>query len=330
MRRSVVRGSGSYLPDRVMTNFDLEKIVETSDEWIRQRSGISERRIAGDELSTSMMAIEAAKNALAHGNLQPDDIDGIVVATSTPDHTFPSVATMVQAALDIPFCPAFDIQAVCTGFVYALSIADNLVTSGGANRVLVIGAEKMSSILNWEDRTTCVLFGDGAGAIVIQAQDTEDDPKSKSARGVLSSHLYANGKLKDILHVNGGPSTTGLAGHIVMEGKEVFRHAVQLMSSVVAEALEQNDLSADEIDWLVPHQANIRIIDAMQKKMQLPSEKVIRTVAAHANTSAASIPLALATAVGDGRVQNGDLLAMEAIGGGLVWGAALVKFGRPS
>lgn len=317
--KSVIRATGSYLPERIMTNADLEKLVETTDEWILQRSGIRERRIAAPDEKTSDLAVKAALAAMQRAGLNPQDIDGIIVATTTPDQTFPSVAVSVQKALDIPVCTAFDIQAVCSGFVYALSVADNFIKAGQLKRILVIGAEKMSALLNWDDRTTCVLFGDGAGAVILEAQDGDGN------RGIISSHLYADGRLKDILYTDGGPSTTGQSGHIVMHGREVFKHAVNLMAEVVEEALQSNGMTAADIDWLVPHQANIRIIEATAKKLNLPMEKVIVTVERHGNTSAASIPLAFDEAMRDGRIKPGQTVLFEAMGGGLTWASALVR-----
>jgi 3-oxoacyl-[acyl-carrier-protein] synthase-3 len=315
---------GAYLPANVVTNEDLSAYVDTSDEWIQRRTGITQRHFVGDGETTADLASHAANQALANAAMQPQDIDLIIVATTTPDNTFPSTATKVQHQIGATGAIAFDVQAVCAGFIYAVDVAEAMLRGGRGRRALVIGAESFSKLLDWQDRTTCVLFGDGAGAVILEITDEASD------WGIRSSVLHADGAHRDILYVDGGPSSTNDVGHVRMEGKEVFRHAVEKLAAVMDEALAAADMQPQDIDWLVPHQANIRIIDAMQKKMQLPSEKVIRTVAAHANTSAASIPLALATAVGDGRVQNGDLLAMEAIGGGLVWGAALVKFGRPS
>ncbi len=317
--KSVIRATGSYLPERIMTNADLEKLVETTDEWILQRSGIRERRIAAPDEKTSDLAVKASLAAMQRAGLNPQDIDGIIIATTTPDQTFPSVAVSVQKALDIPVCTAFDIQAVCSGFVYALSVADNFIKAGQLKRILVIGAEKMSALLNWDDRTTCVLFGDGAGAVILEAQDGDGN------RGIISSHLYADGRLKDILYTDGGPSTTGQSGHIVMHGREVFKHAVNLMAEVVEEALQSNGMTAVDIDWLVPHQANIRIIEATAKKLNLPMEKVIVTVERHGNTSAASIPLAFDEAMRDGRIKPGQTVLFEAMGGGLTWASALVR-----
>lgn len=322
--RSVILGCGSYLPENILTNKELESIVDTSDEWIRKRTGIEARHIAPDDMGASDMAVKAAEFALAHAGVDISTVDGIIVATSTPDHTFPSVATMVQAALKAPHGMAFDVQAVCSGFVYAMTVADNMIKGGSAKRILVIGAEKMSSILNWEDRTTCVLFGDGAGAVVLDAQEVAHDTINE--RGVISTHIYANGDHKDILYVNGGPSTTKESGYIVMQGREVFKHAVTLMADVVSEALESNNLTPADIDWLVPHQANIRIIEATAKKLRLDMDRIVTTVAHHGNTSAASIPLALDEAVKDGRIKSGELVLMEALGAGLTWGAVLVRF----
>ena len=315
---------GAYLPANVVTNEDLSAYVDTSDEWIQRRTGITQRHFVADGETTADLASHAANQALANAAMQPQDIDLIIVATTTPDNTFPSTATKVQHQIGAVGAIAFDVQAVCAGFIYAVDVAEAMLRGGRGRRALVIGAESFSKLLDWQDRTTCVLFGDGAGAVILEITDEASD------WGIRSSVLHADGAHRDILYVDGGPSSTNDVGHVRMEGKEVFRHAVEKLAAVMDEALAAADMQPQDIDWLVPHQANIRIIDAMQKKMQLPSEKVIRTVAAHANTSAASIPLALATAVGDGRVQNGDLLAMEAIGGGLVWGAALVKFGRPA
>lgn len=318
-RRAVIQSTGSFLPSNIMTNKDLEKIVDTSDEWIQQRSGIKQRRIAADDETTADMAIGAAKDALNSGSIKAEDIDCIIVATTTPDQTFPAVAVKVQTALGIPAGIAFDVQAVCTGFVYALSVANSFIISGQAKNILVIGADKMSSILNWEDRTTCVLFADGAGAVVLSAEESEE-------RGIISSHLYADGTHKDILYVDGGPSSTKTTGHIVMEGKEVFKHAVTNMAEVVKEALLENDLGADAIDWLVPHQANIRIIESTAKKLKMPMDKVIVTVDRHGNTSAASIPLAFDEGVKQGRIQKGDMVLFEGMGGGLTWGAVLARY----
>ncbi len=323
--RSVITACGGYLPEKIVTNADMEKIVDTTDEWIQQRTGIKERHMAAADEKTSDMAIAAAKEALLHGSYKGEDIDGIIVATCTPDNTFPSIAIRVQDALDIPPGLAFDVQAVCSGFIYALSVANSFIQTGLARRILVIGAEKMTSILNWDDRATCVLFGDGAGAIVLEADEAAQG--SLEDRGVLSTHLYANGHLKDLLYTTGGGTgNNDKPDHVMMEGRDVFRHAVQYMSDIVNEVLEHNHISPDDIDWLVPHQANIRIIEATAKKLDMSMDQVIVTVDRHGNTSAASIPLALNEAVRSGQVKQGDLLLMEALGAGLTWGAALVRF----
>ncbi len=322
--RSVIRSCGSYLPDKILTNADLEKMVDTSDDWIVQRTGIRSRHIAAEGQTTSGMATAAALMALKNGGLTADGIDAVIVATSTPDTTFPSVAIRVQAALGIKPSPVFDLQAACSGFVYGLTVADSLILSGKARRVLLIGAEKMSSILNWQDRTTCVLFGDGAGAVVIEADDSGKG--TLADRGIHATHMFANGALNEILYTSGGPSTTGDSGFIVMEGKEVFRHAVQYMAEVVHHVLDTSGIAPAQIDWLVPHQANIRIIEATAKKLDLPMGKVVVTVDRHGNTSAASIPLALCEAVGDGRIKKGDMILFEALGAGLTWGAVLARF----
>lgn len=323
MIRSTIRGTGSYLPEKILTNAELEVLVDTSDEWITQRSGIRERRIAGPDETTGDMAIAAARAALDNAALTAADLDGVIVATTTPDRTFPAVAAKVQAALGMNPGPAFDVQAVCTGFVYALSVADNFIKAGQMKRILVIGAEKMSSIIDWKDRTTCVLFGDGAGALILEASEGEGTLEDQ---GIFSTHLYSNGAFRDLLYTDGGPSSTGTSGHIVMQGREVFKHAVTCMAEVVQEALDANKVTPDQIDWLVPHQANSRIIEATAKKLDLPMDKVVMTVERHGNTSAASIPLALHEAVADGRIQRGQLLLLEAMGGGLTWGAALLRF----
>lgn len=323
LRRSRIVGCGAYLPEQVVTNDDLAQRVDTSDEWISQRTGIRQRHIARDGELTSDLAVKAAWQALDNAGLSPADLDMVVVATTTPDQTFPATATRVQAALGMTHGFAFDIQAVCAGFIYVLSVADNFIRCGQANKVLVIGAETFSRILDWEDRTTCVLFGDGAGAIILSAEEgqgTADD------NGILSTHLHSDGRHGDLLYVDGGPSSTRTTGHVRMVGQEVFRHAVQKLSDVVHEALAANHLTADAIDWLVPHQANKRIIDGTARKLGLSSEKVVMTVERHGNTSAASIPLALAEAVTDGRIKKGDIVLMEAIGGGLTWGSALVRW----
>ncbi|MCB1651593.1 MAG: ketoacyl-ACP synthase III [Alphaproteobacteria bacterium] len=322
--RSIIKSTGSYLPEKILTNQELEKMVDTSDEWITQRSGIKQRHIAAEKETTADLAIKAGHLALDRSGLSPQDIQGVIVATTTPDQTFPAVAVKVQAALGIPPGMAFDVQAVCTGFVYALATANNFITSGQFKRILVIGAEKMSSVVDWNDRSTCVLFADGAGAVILEAQESEDE--SIHARGVHSTHLYANGRHANLLYTDGGPSSTGQSGHIIMEGREVFKHAVQCMADVVAEAIEKNNITPADVDWLVPHQANIRIIESTAKKLGMSMDKVVVTVDHHGNTSAASIPLALDEAVSSGRIKKGDLLLLEAMGGGLTWGAALIRF----
>ena len=298
--QAVIKGVGGYLPQKILTNKDLEAMVETSDEWIFQRSGIRQRHIADENETTSDMALKAAEDALKHAGMVAQDVDAIIVATTTPDRTFPATAVHVQAALGLAHGFAFDVQAVCSGFVYALSTANGLIKTGQAKNILVIGAEKMSSIIDWTDRTTCVLFADGAGAVVLSAEEGKDGEK-----GIVSAHLHSDGRQKDLLYTSGGTATTGDAGVILMEGKEVFKHAVQSLADVVDETLEYNNIKPEEIDWLVPHQANIRIIEGMQKKMGLSDERVVKTVGEHANTSAASIPLALSAAVDDGRIQEG-------------------------
>ena len=323
VRRSQVTGCGSYLPARVMTNAQLAKTVDTSDDWIRQRTGIRERRVAEDGELTSDLGLKAAREALDMARLEADDLDLIVCATSTPDETFPATATRIQAELGMTGGAAFDVQAVCTGFIYALAVADNFIRLGQARNALVIGAETFSRILDWTDRSTCVLFGDGAGAVVLQGADCAGNAE---ASGVLSTHLYSDGRHHDALYVDGGPSSTGTVGHLRMEGREVFRHAVVRMVEAIDAALEANGLTPRDIDWLVPHQANLRIIQAMARRLNLPEDRVVVTVDRHANTSAASIPLALCEAVRDQRIRSGDLILMEAMGGGFTWGSALVRW----
>ena len=314
---------GSYLPANIVSNDDLSNFLDTDDVWIRRRTGIAQRHLVAEGETTAELAQHAAKKALKNAGLIGGDIDLIIVATTTPDNTFPSTATKLQDLIGAKRAIAFDVQAVCAGFVYALDIAEAMIKGGRGRRALVVGAESFSKLLDWEDRTTCVLFGDGAGAVILELAESSDD------WGILASVLHSDGAYRDILYVDGGPSSNALVGHVRMEGKEVFRHAVEKLAAVMDEALNAAQMDVTQIDWLVPHQANIRIIDAMQKKMGMASERVVRTVEQHANTSAASIPLALAVAVDDGRIKNGDVVAMEAIGGGLVWGAALVKFGKP-
>jgi 3-oxoacyl-[acyl-carrier-protein] synthase III len=323
IRRSVVLGCGSYLPNLVLTNADLARKVDTSDEWIVQRTGIHERRIAAPGELTSHMATHAAQAALTHARLDARAIDLIVLATSTPDNTFPATAVSVQANLGITHGAAFDLQAVCSGFVYGLATADGLLRSGAFSRALVIGAETFSRILDWTDRSTCVLFGDGAGAVVLEAQDL---PGTREDRGILTVRLRSDGRHKSKLYVDGGPSSTGTVGHLRMEGREVFRHAVAMITDVVEDAFKTTGISIADIDWFVPHQANKRIIDGSAHKLGIPATKIVTTVDRHGNTSAASIPLALADAVADRRIKRGDLLLLEAMGGGFTWGAALVRW----
>jgi len=324
MRRSVVQGIGHYLPENIVTNADLAKRIDTTDEWIRERSGITQRYIAAEGELTSDLATHAARRALDAAGMAPDDIGLIVVATSTPDETFPASATVVQSKLSCANgSMGFDVQAVCSGFVFALATADNFLKAGQADSALVIGAETFSRILDWEDRSTCVLFGDGAGAVVLKAEDGKGDT---SDRGVLSTHLHSDGTLHDLLYVDGGPSSTGKVGYLRMEGREVFRHAVTKMSDVVLEALDATGLEASEIDWFVPHQANKRIIDGTARKLGVSADRVVVTIDRHANTSAASIPLALSVAVEDGRIKQGDLVLIEAMGGGLTWGSGVVRW----
>ena len=324
--RSILAGCGAYLPDRVIDNHELAKIVDTSDEWIKQRTGIEKRHVAADGEYTSDLAVRAADRALKRANLSASQIDLIIVATTTPDQTFPATATKVQADLGIINGAAFDIQAVCAGFVYAMTVADNFLRSGQSSRALVIGAETFTRLLDWNDRGTCVLFGDGAGAVVLDSHKI--DPETLQY-GVLSTHLHSDGRNRDILYVDGGPSMTSETGFVRMSGKEVFRHAVSKLGSVINETLVANDLSSDDIDWLVPHQANRRIIESMAKKLDMPMDKVICCIDRHANTSAASVPLALSEGVSDGRIVDGNLVLFEAIGGGLAWGAGLVRMGYP-
>jgi 3-oxoacyl-[acyl-carrier-protein] synthase-3 len=321
--RSVVRGIGSYLPRRKLTNQDLEKLVETSHEWIVQRTGIEERHIADDDETTSVLGIKAAEAALADAGLTPDDIDLVICATSTPDYTFPSTATMIQTGIGMTHGAAFDLQAVCTGFVYAVATADKFLQSGSHKRALVVGAETFSRILDWNDRTTCVLFGDGAGAIVLEAQEGEG---TSADRGVLTSHLRSDGRYRDKLYVDGGPGSTKTTGVLKMEGREVFKFAVGMVADVVQDAFKATGTSAEELTWFVPHQANKRIITASADKLGIAPEKVVITVNKHGNTSAASIPLALDAARKDGRIKDGDLVMIEAIGGGFTWGSALIRW----
>ena len=321
--RSVVIGCGHYLPERILTNSDIEKIVDTTDDWIIERTGIQSRHIAAEGETTSMLATHAAERAIENAGCLATDIDLIVLATATPDYTFPSTATQVQAALGIHGGAAVDVQAVCSGFVYALTVADKFLISGSHKRALVIGAETFSRILDWTDRTTCVLFGDGAGAVVLEAQSGKGTLED---RGVLNTVLRSDGRHRDKLYVDGGPSTTGTSGHLRMEGREVFRHAVTCLAEVIEETFAQTGVSAQDIQWFVPHQANRRIIDATARKLNIDPAHVVVTVEKHGNTSAASIPLALSTACQDGRIKRGDLVLLEAMGGGFTWGAALVRW----
>lgn len=321
--RSVVLGCGHYLPERVLTNAEMAVMVDTSDEWITERTGIRRRHIAAEGETTSMLATKAARAALAQAGIEASTIDLVIVATATPDYTFPASATQVQAALGITQGAAFDLQAVCSGFVFALATADKFLISGSHRRALVIGAETFSRILDWNDRTTCVLFGDGAGAVVLEARPGEG---TIADRGVLSSHLRSDGRHLDKLYVDGGPSATRTTGHLRMEGKEVFRYAVNFLADVVEQAFAATGVTADEVDWFVPHQANRRIIDATAKKLGVNPAKVVVTVSEHGNTSAASIPLALSTACADGRIKPGQLVLIEAMGGGFTWGSALIRW----
>ncbi len=318
--RSRIIGCGSYLPEKILTNEDLAATVDTSDQWIVERTGIRQRHIAADGELTSDLAFHAADKALRDAGMAPRDLDMIVLATTTPDNTFPATATKVQAMLGLTGGAAFDIQAVCSGFLYGLSVGDNFIKTGQVETVLVIGAETFSRIIDWEDRATCVLFGDGAGAVVLKGSSSAD------GRGILSTHLHSDGRLNDLLYVDGGPSSTKTVGHVRMSGREVYRHAVQNLSSIVREAVEANGLSPKDIDWVVPHQANKRILDSTTRKLGLDKDRVVITVERHANTSAASIPLALDVAIRDGRIQPGHRVVMEALGGGLTWAACLVRW----
>jgi 3-oxoacyl-[acyl-carrier-protein] synthase-3 len=316
--RSVVLGAGSALPKRSVSNEELARTVDTTDAWIVERTGIKNRYIADDGETTASLATDAARAALDHAGLAASDIDLIVLATATPDQTFPSSATKVQAALGINDCIAFDVHAVCTGFLYALAVADSMLRGGNAKKALVIGSETFSRILDWEDRATCVLFGDGAGALVLSAEET--------GNGILATRLHADGRHNDLLFVDGGPSTTGTVGKLRMKGREVFRHAVVNLAGVLNEVLEAAGLTSADVDWVVPHQANARILDATAKKLGLPAEKIIVTVDRHANTSAASVPLAFDAAIKDGRIKRGDVVVLEAMGGGFTWGAAALRY----
>jgi len=323
MRRSVIEGVGSYLPERIVTNDELARKVDTSDEWIVERTGIRERRIAAQGEKTSDLAVAAARVALADAGIAASDVDLVIVATATPDQTFPATAATVQASLGMTAGASFDLQAVCSGFVYGLATADAFIRSGQADTVLLIGAETFSRILDWNDRATCVLFGDGAGAAVIRAAEGAPD---LARRGIIASVLHSDGRYQDKLYVDGGPSSTGTVGHLRMQGREVFKHAVSNISSVMGETLSKAGVDVSEVDWFVPHQANLRILDGTARRIGIAEERVVVTVSKHGNTSAASIPLALDTAVKDGRIRKGDLVLLEAMGGGFTWGASLVRY----
>jgi 3-oxoacyl-[acyl-carrier-protein] synthase III len=319
--RSIIAGVGGYLPERVMTNAELAAKVDTSDEWIVERTGIHERHIAAEGEKTSDLALAASRAALAHAGANADELDLIVLATATPDLTFPSTASRVQAGLGMTKGAAFDVQAVCSGFIYALTVADNFLARGQAKSALVIGAETFSRIIDWTDRGTCVLFGDGAGAVLLRAEDAE----KAGNRGILSTYVASDGRHHDLLYVDGGPSQTQTVGHLRMQGNAVFKHAVQHISDAISHAAERANIAVSDVDWFVPHQANQRILDGVARRLNIPPERVVSTVGVHGNTSAASVPLALSTAIGDGRIKQGDLVLMEALGGGLTWGAALAR-----
>jgi 3-oxoacyl-[acyl-carrier-protein] synthase-3 len=323
VRRAVIAGCGSALPQRVMTNADMSKVVDTSDEWIVERTGIRARHIASDDETTRTLGLDAAKRALAHSGIAASEVDMIILATSTPDNTFPATAALIQADLGITAGAAFDVQAVCSGFVYALSIADAMIKAGQAGCVLVIGSETFSRILDWTDRTTCVLFGDGAGAFVLKAETVPESPDSP---GILVSRIRSDGRYHDKLYVDGGPSTTRTVGHLRMEGREVFKHAVVNIASVMEEAMVQAGVTPQQIDWFVPHQANRRILEGTARKLGISEDRIVITLDRHGNTSAASIPLAFDTAVKDGRINKGDLVLFEAMGGGFTWGAVLARY----
>jgi 3-oxoacyl-[acyl-carrier-protein] synthase-3 len=321
--RSQVIGCGAYLPERIVTNAELAKTVDTSDEWIASRTGIRRRHIAKDGETTVDLAVKSAERALTNAKVSVDELDLIVVATTTPNETFPSVATSVQARLGMTRGAAFDVQAVCSGFIYGLAVADNFIKARQAKTILLIGAETMSRLMDWTDRSTCVLFGDGAGAVVLRGGEGRGDA---SDHGVFNTKLYSDGRLHDLLYVDGGPSTTGTTGHLRMLGKEVFKHAVINIADSIEAAVRDNDVSVSDIDWFVPHQANQRILDATARRLKVPAERFISTIAEHGNTSAASVPLALDVAVADGRIKRGDFVLLEAMGGGLTWGAALLRW----
>jgi 3-oxoacyl-[acyl-carrier-protein] synthase-3 len=326
MKRAAILGTGSALPLRRVSNAELAETVDTTDEWIVERTGIKFRHIAGEGETTATLAADAARQAIEAAGITASEIDLIVLATATPDQTFPASATKVQAMLGIDDCVAFDVAAVCSGFLYAMSVAESMIRAGSARNALVIGSETFSRILDWEDRGTCVLFGDGAGAVVLGPVEGPDDGHHEDARGVLATRLHADGRLNELLYVDGGPSTTGTVGKLRMKGREVFRHAVTNLAAVMGEVLEIAGLTNDDIDWLVPHQANARILDATARKLGLSPDKVVVTVTDHANTSAASVPLALDVAVRDGRIKAGDIVVLEAMGGGFTWGAAVLRW----
>ncbi|MEO0412619.1 MAG: beta-ketoacyl-ACP synthase III [Pseudomonadota bacterium] len=324
-RRAILVGAGSYLPTNCVTNTQLAERVETSDEWIIARTGIRQRHLAAEGEMTSDLALAAGQAALADAQMAPENLDLIILATTTPDDTFPAAATKVQAGLGMTHGMAFDVQAVCSGFVYALSIANAMITSGQANRALVIGAETFSRLLDWEDRSTCVLFGDGAGAVVLEANESAAELPVAEGQGILASALRSDGRYRDMLYVDGGPSSSQTVGHVRMRGPDVFKHAVKNLSAIMGEVLDKAGVAPEDVDWVVPHQANQRILDATAKKLGLPPEKVVVTVDQHANTSAASVPLAFDVARRDGRIRSGDLVLFEAMGGGFTWGAVLVR-----
>jgi len=321
--RSKIVGCGAYLPPTVLTNAEIAKRIDTSDEWIRERTGIRQRHVVVDGEKTSDLALQASRKALTMAGMDANEIDLIVCATTTPDETFPATATTLQARLNMNHGAAFDVQAVCSGFIYGMAVADNFIKAGMAKTVLLVGAETMSRLLDWNDRTTCVLFGDGAGAVVLQADEGQGDNHD---RGVLNTKLFSDGRLHDLLYVDGGPSSTQTTGHLRMQGKEVFRHAVTNISAAIVASVEEAGLKISDIDWFVPHQANQRILDGTARKLGIAPEKVVTTVALHGNTSAASVPLALATAVADGRIKKGQLVLLEAMGGGFTWGASLIRW----
>ena len=323
MIRTKVIGSGAYMPAKIVTNDDLAKRVDTSDEWIRERTGIRQRHIVADGERTSDLALAAARAAIQDAGIEVSDLDMVICATTTPDETFPATATIVQSKLGMTRGAAFDLQAVCSGFIYGLSVADNMIRGGQAKTVLLIGAESMSRLLDWSDRTTCVLFGDGAGAVVLQGYEGRGD---NADQGILNTRIFSDGRMHDMLYVDGGPSSTQTTGHLRMQGKEVFRHAVTNIAAAITASADAAGVAVADIDWFVPHQANQRILDGTGRKLGIPGERVISTVALHGNTSAASVPLALETAVRDGRIKRGDLILLEAMGGGFTWGAALIRW----